>query len=204
MEDKRIRKTKRNLKDTLVELLMEVPFEQISITELCKRADISRITFYSHYSDKYALVDEIFADMTEIGTIDYRRRQKENNPNRDLVIGYINVLDSILSIYYDRFEFFQHTNPDRNPYLAFAFYNIVLDTVELHTSRIQKANLELKYSPRKIAGFVCFGILGFINECHKAKTPLVKIKKEARGLLANILKSDVVVKKKEEEKEEKR
>ena len=92
MEDKRIRKTKRNLKDTLVELLMEVPFEQISITELCKRADISRITFYSHYSDKYALVDEIFADMTEIGTIDYRRRQKENNPNRDLVIGYINVL----------------------------------------------------------------------------------------------------------------
>ena len=69
MEDKRIRKTKRNLKDTLVELLMEVPFEQISITELCKRADISRITFYSHYSDKYALVDEIFADMTEIGTI---------------------------------------------------------------------------------------------------------------------------------------
>ena len=77
--------------------------------------------------------------MTEIGTIDYRRRQKENNPNRDLVIGYINVLDSILSIYYDRFEFFQHTNPDRNPYLAFAFYNIVLDTVELHASRIQKS-----------------------------------------------------------------
>ena len=57
MEDKRIRKTKRNLKDTLVELLMEVPFEQISITELCKRADKTRITLNSHYSDKYALVD---------------------------------------------------------------------------------------------------------------------------------------------------
>ena len=195
MEDRRIRKTKKNLKDTLVELLMEVPFEQISITELCRRADVSRITFYSHYSDKYALVDEIFADMTEIGTADYHRRQEENNPNRDLVIGYLNVLDSILAIYYDRFEFFQHTNPDRNPYLAFAFYNIVLDTVELHTSRIKKTDLELKYYPRQIAGFVCFGLLGFINECHKTKTPLNKIKIETRGLLADILKSEVVVKK---------
>ena len=173
MEDRRIRKTKKNLKDTLVELLMEVPFEQISITELCRRADVSRI----------------------IGTADYHRRQEENNPNRDLVIGYLNVLDSILAIYYDRFEFFQHTNPDRNPYLAFAFYNIVLDTVELHTSRIKKTDLELKYSPRKIAGFVCFGLLGFINECHKTKTPLNKIKIETRGLLADILKSEVVVKK---------
>ena len=68
MEDKRIRKTKKNLKSTLIKMLSELSFSQISITELCKRADTSRITFYSHYSDKYALVDEIFEDMLEIGT----------------------------------------------------------------------------------------------------------------------------------------
>ena len=59
MEDRRIIKTKKNLKATLIGMMSEIAFEQISITELCKRAEISRITFYSHYSDKYALVDDI-------------------------------------------------------------------------------------------------------------------------------------------------
>ena len=63
MEDRRIIKTKKNLKATLIGMMSEIAFEQISITELCKRAEISRITFYSHYSDKYALVDDIFNDM---------------------------------------------------------------------------------------------------------------------------------------------
>lgn len=196
MEDKRIRKTKKNLKMTLVEMLSEISFAQISITELCRRADTSRITFYAHYSDKYGLVDEIFEDMLKIGTEDYHRRQKENNPQGGLVQGYVNMLDSILAIYYDKFAFFRHTDPDKNPYLAFAFYNIVLDTVERHTSRIQKGNLKLKYSARKIAGFVCFGLLGFINECHQEKTPLEQIRKECRNLLTDILRSDVVVEQK--------
>ena len=51
MEDRRIKKTKKNLKATLIEMLADMPFEQITITSLCSQADISRITFYTHYSD---------------------------------------------------------------------------------------------------------------------------------------------------------
>ena len=200
MEDKRIRKTKKTLKTTLIKMLKEETFDQVSITELCKNADISRITFYSHYSDKFALVDDIFADMQEIGYADYRRRQQEYNPSGSVVQGYVNVLDTILDLYYARFDFFRHTDPEKNPYLAFAFYNIVLDTVEQHTSHIEQRNLKLKYSARKIAGFVCFGLLGFINECHQEKTPLEQIRGECRALLTDILRSDVVVGKSEEHK----
>ena len=111
MEDKRIRKTKKTLKTTLIKMLKEETFDQVSITELCKNADISRITFYSHYSDKFALVDDIFADMQEIGYADYRRRQQEYNPSGSVVQGYVNVLDTILDLYYARFDFFRHTDP---------------------------------------------------------------------------------------------
>lgn len=52
MEDKRITKTKRNIKATLTALLQEMPFEKISVAEICRRGDISRITFYAHYEDK--------------------------------------------------------------------------------------------------------------------------------------------------------
>ena len=191
MEDKRIIKTKRSLKAAMVSMLSQGDFEHITITELCRNVEVSRITFYSHYNDKYALLDDIFNDMLRIGTEDYYRRQEENNPARRLAAGYVNMLDSILELYYDRFDFFQHTNPEKNPYLASRFYSIVLETVEMHTLHVKK-RLRLKYSPKKIAGFVCFGMLGFVNESHKEKTPLEEIKQQARELLTDLLKSGIL------------
>ena len=118
MEDRRITKTKRSLKEAMVSMLSKEDFEHISITELCREAEVSRITFYSHYNDKYALLDDIFNDMLQIGTEDYYRRQRENNPAGKLAAGYVNMLDAILEIYYDRFDFFQYTNPEKESYIS--------------------------------------------------------------------------------------
>ena len=74
MEDKRITKTKRALKSALLKLLTTQAFDVISITELCKIANVSRITFYTHYKDKFALLDDIFNDMLIIGKEGYHRR----------------------------------------------------------------------------------------------------------------------------------
>ena len=203
MEDKRIIKTKRSLKSAMIGMLAKEDFEHVSVTELCRKAEVSRITFYSHYNDKYALLDDIFNDMLCIGTEDYYRRQEENNPTRGLAAGYVNMLDSILKLYYDRFDFFQHTNPEKNPYLASRFYSIVLDTVETHTLHVKK-RLKLRYSPKKIAGFVCFGMLGFVNESHKENTPLEEIKAQARELLTDVLKSGVLTEQETERVEQQR
>ncbi|WP_072524661.1 TetR/AcrR family transcriptional regulator [Clostridium sp. Marseille-P3244] len=191
MEDRRIMKTKRSLKSAMIAMLAAEDFEHISVTELCRAAEISRITFYSHYNDKYALLDDIFNDMLRTGTEDYYRRQREGNPANGLAAGYVNMLDSILELYYDRFDFFQYTNPEKNPYLASRLYSIILETVEMHTTHV-KQRLKLRYSPKKIAGFVCFGMLGFVNESHEEKIPLEQIKKEARMLLTDLLKSGIL------------
>ena len=191
MEDRRIIKTKRCLKTALIDMLAQEDFEHISITELCRRAEVSRITFYSHYNDKYALLDDVFEDMLQIGTEDYYRRQRENNPTGRLAAGYVNMLDAILELYYNRFDFFQYTNPERNPYLASRLYSIILETVEMHTMHVKK-RLRLKYSPKKIAGFVCFGMLGFVNESHEENTPLEEISQESRVLLQDLIKSGIL------------
>ena len=73
------------------------------------------------------------------------------------------------------------------------FYTIVLETIENHTNKIRQ-NVEVKYSPKKIAGFLCFGMLGFINEAHGEKTSIEEIKREANQLLRDILQSGVLVK----------
>ena len=191
MEDKRIAKTKKNLKNAMIAMLGEKDFEHITITELCRAAEISRITFYSHYSDKYALLDEIFDDMLKLGTEDYYRRQRENNPTGRLAAGYVNMLDAILQLYSDRFDFFRHTDTEKNPYLASRLYSIVLETVEQHTLHVKK-RMRLKYSPRKIAGFVCFGMFGFVNESREENTPMDELLPQARVLLTDLIRSGIL------------
>lgn len=49
--DRRVRKTKKQLRLALMELLAEKSAKSISVRELTERADINRGTFYIHYRD---------------------------------------------------------------------------------------------------------------------------------------------------------
>ena len=50
-------KTKRTIENAMVELLMEQPFDQISTVKLAEKAGISRSSFYTHYKDKYDMIE---------------------------------------------------------------------------------------------------------------------------------------------------
>ena len=51
-EDARVRRTRDALGDALVALMQEKPFDTITVQDVLDRANVSRSTFYSHYSDK--------------------------------------------------------------------------------------------------------------------------------------------------------
>lgn len=57
--DRRARYTRMVLKESLIELLKEKRISNISIKEICERADINRSTFYSHYQDQYDLMHQV-------------------------------------------------------------------------------------------------------------------------------------------------
>ena len=50
-------KTKRIIENAMVQLLMEQPFDQISTVKLAEKAGISRSSFYTHYKDKYDMIE---------------------------------------------------------------------------------------------------------------------------------------------------
>ena len=50
--DARVRRTRDALGDALVALMQEKPFETITVQDVLDRAQVSRSTFYAHYSDK--------------------------------------------------------------------------------------------------------------------------------------------------------
>ena len=58
-EDRRIKRTKKLLKEALTDLLLERDLKQITVTDLVDRADLNRGTFYLHYRDIYDLLNEM-------------------------------------------------------------------------------------------------------------------------------------------------
>lgn len=50
--DRRVRRTRDALGDSLVKLMHEKPFTEITVQQVLDRAGVSRSTFYSHFSNK--------------------------------------------------------------------------------------------------------------------------------------------------------
>ena len=64
--DRRTRYTRQVIRETFLAMLQECSFEKVTVTALCRRADVTRATFYLHYRDVYAVLDETIADALEV------------------------------------------------------------------------------------------------------------------------------------------
>ena len=56
--DPRVKRTRALIQQAFHELLAEKGFQSITVQDLTERAEVNRATFYAHYADKYALLDE--------------------------------------------------------------------------------------------------------------------------------------------------
>lgn len=61
-ENRRVRMTRRLIKDALLELLEQKELANISVTAICEAADVHRSTFYKHYTDPADLLRDIEQD----------------------------------------------------------------------------------------------------------------------------------------------
>lgn len=73
--DRRITRTRQALQTAMIELILEKKdFSTVTISDITRRSDIRRATFYDHYSSKEvlltAIIHKICADIIEILTID--------------------------------------------------------------------------------------------------------------------------------------
>ena len=58
-EDRRVRKTKKALRECLATLLAEKSIQSITVRELADKADVHRSTFYANFADIYDLFNHI-------------------------------------------------------------------------------------------------------------------------------------------------
>lgn len=57
--------TKKILRESLLELMEEKDISKVTIKEICNLSDMSRSTFYLHYQDQYALLEDIENEVLE-------------------------------------------------------------------------------------------------------------------------------------------
>ncbi len=58
-ESRRVKMTKRLMKEAMIELMEEHGTSKVSVTSICKQADVNRSTFYAYYNQPSDLLSEI-------------------------------------------------------------------------------------------------------------------------------------------------
>lgn len=102
--DLRVIKTKSILYSTLLELMKEKQFEEIKVSDICSHALINRSTFYSHYNDKYELLEEYINTLKD-SLIEELSKNKNINNTKQYYIELIKL-------------FFNHIDEKRNIYIS--------------------------------------------------------------------------------------
>lgn len=188
--DRRIIKTKRCLKAALVTILKEPkPFEKITVTELCEEAATSRITFYTHYSDKYDLLEDLFNDLNDEMLDCFNSLETKTNEEQDPVKTYENLLDAFLATFYNKFGFIT-VDLQENLDIILLYYRYLkrnMDKLGEHFT----SKLVPKYDKTQINAFIALGLFGFIHAADHDKMSREEICRQARSLLVDLANSDI-------------
>ena len=94
-------RSKKLIIDALVELLDEKPLEKITVTDIVKKADINRGTFYAHYENVSDVVTSIFENAFSI----IRSSINDFQDNTDFDMGI--MLQKLQNVMEQDFDFYQ-------------------------------------------------------------------------------------------------
>lgn len=80
--NKRKKESQKKIQKVFVQLIQTKEINQISVTEICKKANINRSTFYANYLDVYDLADKITEQIEkEVSLLYQEERETKNNTN---------------------------------------------------------------------------------------------------------------------------
>jgi len=156
MKDRRIRKTEQAIQAALTKLLSNKDITEITIKELCEKADINKSTFYLHYRDIYDCADGLMNNVVN-KTIDVM------NPYdfTELVNHLPEIMEKIMLIFSENKDLYI---PFLNsPKHSLALYKIKQRTIE----RLIEKTIDKNISPiiaKSVISFIVCGIMGVLEQ----------------------------------------
>lgn len=87
------------LKESLISLMEEKDFEEITVQDIAERANINRATFYAHFEDIYALlayiIKEGFMEVLDKRIVSKKLNEDEAAHPRTLIVAVCEFLDEL-------------------------------------------------------------------------------------------------------------
>ncbi|MFJ5771042.1 TetR/AcrR family transcriptional regulator [Psychrobacillus sp. NPDC093180] len=159
-QDRRIRKSKAALKESLIAIMKEKDFKEISITDIVQTADLNRGTFYKHYQYKEELLEEAIDDVIKDLIDSYRE------PYQEVEVLIVSKLSS------STIKIFDHVEKHSNFYSLLVKSNVLFELQKRICDELKKLvlqditnhPLQHNINANLIASYQAHAIWGMINE----------------------------------------
>ncbi len=183
-KDLRIIKTEESLRKALLTLLKTKTLETITISELCRLAQINRGTFYLHYRD----VHDVFRHYFEVIVEDFRKAYEKP---------YLNTNFNINNMTPDMIDIFNHVKKYKAFYQIIfdgkspmTYYYLVFDTIRKFMEEslsIDNNAVYLDVDFDYLISYHANAIIGIIIEWHKQNytTPIEILNEQLIKLITN-------------------
>lgn len=183
--DRRILRTKKALKDTLMELLKKQNFESITVSQICDSAMVSRNTFYNYYTDKYALLEDCFKDYESRFEQHFEALQNTDNPDgKNIEKGFMNLIDTFLDT-----DFIYQSIPLLSSFdLMSLYYQSSMNILKKYEKQYA-AFINPDYDLGQLNSFLVLGFCGFIHGSKKIDRDTVR--RNTRKLVLDLLDSPI-------------
>lgn len=163
--DRRTRKSKKALRDALLELMDEKEFKDITVTDLVNRADVNRGTFYNYYNYTEDLIKEvqdiIIKDLRNAYKLPYEgltyyNQGEVTERNKPFLFDHI----------YENREFYHLV---LNSLDLFEFQRVFVETIsEVHINDLLYFMEHPKIEKKFFSVYQCYGIFGLLVEWDKS------------------------------------
>lgn len=145
MGDLRTTRTYKLLKNALLELLSEDSFDNIKVNDICNLAMVHRTTFYSHFADKYELLDYCINDIEKELLSDFSGKKYATSKEF-----YTNLIMNILHFLGSKKLFFRNmVNNNYSNGIFTILHNSVISKITELLEKEEKAGIKFN-SPIKI------------------------------------------------------
>jgi AcrR family transcriptional regulator len=168
--DRRVLRTRQSIRNALVELMLEKPYEKITIQAIIDRANVGRATFYNHYQDK--------DDLLLRGVAELVRSQKAEDSGQEAHDQRPEALPNTL----ETTGMFRHSQQNRRIHQVLFKRNrenVILEEisailhaqVENRLDQLKEAEYHLPVPMPILAHFISGGLWSLINWWHENDFP---------------------------------
>ena len=155
-------KTKKVIKNTFAELIKEnKELNKITVTELVKRADINRGTFYNHYDSIYDVAEELEAEIIKV--------LFENTKKLDNLNDIMEYLDEIISYLKENQDMYKLLLSSNEPQIFLKKLNHLISE-ELYNSLNNNSNFKKSDTLKFKIAFFTDGIVSQVLNYFTARS----------------------------------